>query len=368
MATKFLDYDGLLYFWSKIKSAFVAKESGKGLSTNDFTTAEKNKLAGIASGAEVNQNAFSNVKVGSTTISADAKTDTLTLTAGSNITLTPDSTSDSVTIAASNAVTSVAGKTGDVTLTKSDVGLGNVDNTADANKVVASAAKLTTAVNVEGIMFDGSAAVSHYASCPTAATTAAKVATITPTTTNFALVTGARVYVKFTQIINVANATLNVNNTGAKAIYYNGAALAKGLTDANGTYEFVYNGTQWELVGDLDTNTTYSTMTQDQATAGSSTTGMLIPPSVLKTTIANAIAGVTQIRFEIVDSLPATGENGVIYLVAHSHGTGDAYDEYIWTGSAYEKIGNTDIDLSGYWAKADLVVITNSEIDTIAAS
>lgn len=32
----------------------VATESGKGLSTNDFTTAEKNKLSGIAAGAEVN--------------------------------------------------------------------------------------------------------------------------------------------------------------------------------------------------------------------------------------------------------------------------------------------------------------------------
>ena len=32
----------------------VDKVSGKGLSTNDYTTTEKNKLAGIASGAEVN--------------------------------------------------------------------------------------------------------------------------------------------------------------------------------------------------------------------------------------------------------------------------------------------------------------------------
>lgn len=44
-----------------------------------------------------------------------------------------------------NAVISVAGKTGAVTLTKTDVGLGNVDNTADSAKSVASAAKLTTA-------------------------------------------------------------------------------------------------------------------------------------------------------------------------------------------------------------------------------
>lgn len=67
---------------------------------NNFTTTLKNKLDGIASGAEVNQNAFSNVKVGSTTIAADGKTDTLELAAGSNITLTPDATNDKVTIAA----------------------------------------------------------------------------------------------------------------------------------------------------------------------------------------------------------------------------------------------------------------------------
>ena len=54
MANKYLDDNGLLYFWQKIKTAFVAKESGKGLSTNDYTTAEKNKLSGIATGAEVN--------------------------------------------------------------------------------------------------------------------------------------------------------------------------------------------------------------------------------------------------------------------------------------------------------------------------
>ena len=105
MANRYLDYDGLLYFWQKIKELLGGKvdaETGKGLSTNDYTTAEKNKLAGIASGAEVNQNAFSTVKVGSTNIAADAKTDTLTVIAGDNITLTPNASSDSLTIAATD--------------------------------------------------------------------------------------------------------------------------------------------------------------------------------------------------------------------------------------------------------------------------
>jgi len=46
-----------------------------------------------------NQNAFSSVKVGSTTVTADSPTDTIELKAGSNITLTPDSTNDAITIA-----------------------------------------------------------------------------------------------------------------------------------------------------------------------------------------------------------------------------------------------------------------------------
>lgn len=46
----FLNYDGLLYFWQKIKALLagkVDKIEGKELSTNDYTTAEKNKLAGL---------------------------------------------------------------------------------------------------------------------------------------------------------------------------------------------------------------------------------------------------------------------------------------------------------------------------------
>ena len=68
-----------------------------------MSASDKSKLNGIASGAEVNQNAFSNVVVGSATIAADSKTDTLTLTAGSNITLTPNTTNDSITISASGS-------------------------------------------------------------------------------------------------------------------------------------------------------------------------------------------------------------------------------------------------------------------------
>lgn len=57
MANKYLTYDGFSYFWGKLKALLNGKvntEAGKGLSTNDYTTTEKSKLASIAEGAQVN--------------------------------------------------------------------------------------------------------------------------------------------------------------------------------------------------------------------------------------------------------------------------------------------------------------------------
>jgi hypothetical protein len=66
-----------------------------------MSAADKTKLDGIQAGAQVNQNAFSSVKVGSTTIAATAQSDIVELVAGSNVTLTPDATNKKITIAAS---------------------------------------------------------------------------------------------------------------------------------------------------------------------------------------------------------------------------------------------------------------------------
>lgn len=48
---KIIRLSNLKTFLASLKGLFVEQESGKGLSSNDFTTAEKNKLAGIAAGA-----------------------------------------------------------------------------------------------------------------------------------------------------------------------------------------------------------------------------------------------------------------------------------------------------------------------------
>lgn len=127
--------------------------------------------------------------------------------------------------------------------------------TSGAN--VASANKLSTARAIDGVKFDGTADISHYGTCDTVASTAAKTVSLS----NYSLVTGSRIVVKFTVTNTAANPTLNVNNTGAKPIVYRGSAISAGYLAANRVYEFVYDGTNWNLMGDLDTNNTYTANT-----------------------------------------------------------------------------------------------------------
>ena len=248
---KYLDYDGLLYFWGKIKDKLnnkVDKVEGKGLSTNDYTTAEKDKLAGIASGA--NKTTVENV-------------------------LTSTSTA--------NALSAAQGKVlKDLIDTK---GNGNGDMT-----------KAVYDTDGDGVVDNSKALEGHAASY-------------------FAKATDITGFITKQQVEAKGYQTATQVNT---------AITGKG----------------------------YQTASQ------------------VASAINSAIAGVTQFDLQVVENLPAKGKKGVIYLMAHSHASGDAYDEYVWveSKSAFEKIGNTDIDLSAYMKKTDLTAIANSEIDTILAS
>ena len=66
---------------------------------------------------------------------------------------------------------------------------------------------------------------------------------------NFTLVAGAYVNVKVGTV--EANATLNVNNTGAIAIYYNDVPISSGMLTEDNIYTFVYDGVHWSIVGDI---------------------------------------------------------------------------------------------------------------------
>lgn len=58
---------------------------------------------------------------------------------------------------------------------------------------------------------------------------------------------GTKVVAKM-HLANAASATINLNAIGAKAIFYNGAAITADLLQANGTYTFVYDGTNWNVI------------------------------------------------------------------------------------------------------------------------
>lgn len=85
--------------------------------------------------------------------------------------------------------------------------------------------------------------------------------------------------------------------------------------------------------------------------------------------ITEALAGITGIDFTVVQTLPQTGEKGVIYLLSNSGSGTNVYDEYIWVegtpSGRFEKIGTTDVDLSGYVQASEMHALTNAEIDTI---
>ena len=90
-----------------------------------------------------------------------------------------------------------------------------------------------------------------YGTCSTASATVAKTVTLS----GFELVTNVRVTIKFTNANTATNATLNINSTGAKPIYYHGTNVPNNIIVANSTINLVYNGTQYEIVGDFSAST-----------------------------------------------------------------------------------------------------------------
>lgn len=122
-----------------------------------------------------------------------------------------------------------------------------------ANDNIATATKLAAKVGIDGMEFDGSADIGHFAICDTAAATTDKTASCP----GFKLYSGSWVAVRFvnTNTGAVASLTLNINNTGAKPIKYRGGNLGSaGYLGAKRIYLFVYDGTNYELIGDINTN------------------------------------------------------------------------------------------------------------------
>lgn len=82
--------------------------------------------------------------------------------------------------------------------------------------------------------------------------------------------------------------------------------------------------------------------------------------------IAAAIAAVDHLSREIVGTLPENANENVIYMVLREDGTGqDVYNEYMYINGAWEIIGDTSVDLTGYAKTEDILVKSVSSDFTV---
>lgn len=106
------------------------------------------------------------------------------------------------------------------------------------------------------------------------------------------------------------------------------------------------------------------------------TTDTLLNATAVSALIANELADITGVDFIVVaanEELPETGVKGKFYLKATGTTSGNKYDEYVWVnhGTAespdygYEKLGTMDVDLTGYIKESDLQFATTEDIDAI---
>lgn len=146
-------------------------------------------------------------------------------------------------------------------VTKADVGLGNVDNTSDASKPI-SEAQAAKFGEVEGALTTHKADnVSHdtYVTCATSSATAEKVVTAT----DFTLVEGARITVKFANANTATTPTLKINTEVAKPIVKADGTAFKNIKA--GVYSFVYSGLNFTVQGE---GGEYGTATASDVLAG----------------------------------------------------------------------------------------------------
>lgn len=140
-----------------------------------------------------------------------------------------------------------------------------------------------------------------YATCSTAAATAAKVATITGNE-KWELKIGSIVIIKYSITNTASNCTLNVNNTGAKPFWYNASvytgnsSLVCGI--ANHFIIYMYDGTNWVWIGhSADNNSTYSNVSLGQGYGTCSTAAATVAKVVTLSNYELVVGGVIAVKF-----------------------------------------------------------------------
>lgn len=220
-----------------------------------------------------------------------------------------------------------------------------------------------------------------YGTCSTGASTAAKVVTCASFDK---LEIGITIHVKFTNQNTAASPTLNVNSTGAKAIVGmlsdTGSSSTSVTTPnwaAGSVVSFTYDGTSWVMNDAYGRLPTYSTITESELVAGTSTGTRVVTPKVIHDYVLSQmgdVAGALVYKGTVSSgsSLLNTALAKGWYYIVDTAGS--------YAGSQCEPgdmiIVNTAGTYSTASALADAVdivqtnidTISNSEIDTIVAS
>ena len=147
-----------------------------------------------------------------------------------------------------------------------------------------------------------------YGTCSSSADASAKTISVS-VAQNFELKIGVIVSVLFSNANTASNVTLEVNNTGAKSIYYNNAVYTGSSTtvcgNANNVCTYMYDGTYWVwLSHGADSNTTYSTMSSSELTTGTATNARSVRADYLKT-------GINSLIDDKINALDVTGSSSV---------------------------------------------------------
>lgn len=114
----------------------------------------------------------------------------------------------------------------------------------------------------------------------------------------------------------------------------------------------------------------------DEASGGDvqSVTKNLPDETRVNALITAGLGSISGVQFQVVQTLPATGVNGVFYLMANGEASGsNIYDEYVWVNKgttespnyAFERLGTMDVDLTDYTKESDFTALSNDEVDAI---
>ena len=141
----------------------------------------------------------------------------------------------------------------------------------------------------QAVITDGAQIGLGFGVSSEAATVQARTATIA----SFILLKNMPVSIRFTNAINVDNATLNINSQGAKPLFIQGAALQAGVVNVDDVVTLIYDGTNWNIVDILNVAASKSGLFVDMGL-----------PSGLRWAIANLDA-TTQSGFAEVDGKPS---------------------------------------------------------------